>query len=48
MYAFSVPCTLYQDTGYQGYAPEKVTITQPVKNRKEKNFLKNKKPSTGK
>ncbi|NDV97524.1 hypothetical protein D0T84_21905 [Dysgonomonas sp. 521] len=36
MYSFSVPCILYQDTGYQGYMPEKVTIIQPVKKRKGK------------
>lgn len=36
MYSFSVPCTLYQDTDYQGYTPEKVTIIQPVKKRKGK------------
>lgn len=36
MYSFPVPCILYQDTGYQGYAPEKVTVIQPVKKRKAK------------
>lgn len=36
MYSFPVPCILYQDTGYQGYAPEKVTIIQPIKKRKGK------------
>ncbi|WP_291529221.1 transposase family protein [Bacteroides sp. UBA939] len=36
MYSFPVPCTLYQDTGYQGYAPEGVTIIQPVKKSKGK------------
>ncbi len=25
-----VPCTLYQATGYQGYAPEGVQIVQPI------------------
>ena len=34
MYSFPVPCTLYQDTGYQGYAPEGVTIIQPIKKKK--------------
>ncbi|MEG2453210.1 MAG: transposase family protein [Clostridium sp.] len=34
MYSFPVPCILYQDTGYQGYAPEGVTIIQPTKKRK--------------
>lgn len=34
MYSFPVPCLLYQDTGYQGYAPQKATIIQPVKKRK--------------
>lgn len=36
MYSFPVSCILYQDTGYQGYAPEKVTIIQPIKRRKGK------------
>lgn len=36
MYSFPVPCILYQDTGYQGYAPKEVTIMQPVKKRKGK------------
>lgn len=36
MYSFSVPCTLYQDTGYKEYAPEKATIIQPVKKQKGK------------
>lgn len=31
MYSFPIPCTLYQDAGYQGYAPEGGTIVQPVK-----------------
>lgn len=36
MYSFPIPCILYQDTGYQGYAPEKVTVIQSVKKRKGK------------
>ncbi|MGJ1014505.1 transposase family protein [Bacteroides salyersiae] len=36
MYSFPVPCILYQDTGYQGYEPEKATVIQPVKKRKGK------------
>lgn len=36
MYSFPIPCILYQDTGYQGYAPQKVTAIQPVKKRKGK------------
>jgi len=32
MYSFPIPCQLYQDTGYQGYNPEGVTIFQPIKN----------------
>ena len=36
MYSFPVPCTLYQDTGYQGYGPEGVEIIQPVKKHKGK------------
>lgn len=36
MYSFPVPCTLYQDTGYQGYEPEGVEIIQPVKKPKGK------------
>jgi hypothetical protein len=31
MYAFPYPCTLYQDTGYQGYRPDGVNIVQPVR-----------------
>jgi hypothetical protein len=31
MYSFPYPCTLYQDTGYQGYRPDGVNIVQPVK-----------------
>jgi hypothetical protein len=31
LYSFPFPCVLYQDTGYQGYAPEGVTIVQPFK-----------------
>lgn len=36
MYSFPIPCFLYQDTGYQEYAPEKATVIQPIKKRKEK------------
>ena len=36
MYSFPVSCTLYQDTGYQGYEPEGVEIIQPVKKPKGK------------
>jgi hypothetical protein len=43
MYSFPVPCILYQDTGYQGYAPEKVTIIQPLKKRKGKELSKEEK-----
>ncbi|WP_369523716.1 transposase family protein [Bacteroides nordii] len=32
-----------QDTGYQGYAPEEVTIIQPVKKRKGKELSKEQK-----
>ncbi|WP_390902599.1 transposase family protein [Tannerella forsythia] len=31
MYSFPVPCTLYQDTRYQGYTFQGGTIIQPVK-----------------
>jgi hypothetical protein len=31
MYAFPLPCVLYQDTGYQGYKPDGVWIEQPIK-----------------
>lgn len=31
MYSFPYPCVLYQDTGYQGYAPEEATVMQPIK-----------------
>jgi hypothetical protein len=31
MYGFPSPCILYQDTGYQGYRPEGVSIVQPIK-----------------
>ena len=43
MYSFSVPCTLYQDTGYQGYSPEKVTVIQPIKKRRGKVLSENQK-----
>ena len=36
MYSFPISCTLYQDTGHQGYAPEKVKVIQPVKKGKGK------------
>lgn len=36
MYSFPISCSLYQDTGYQGYAPEKVKVIQPIKKRKGK------------
>jgi hypothetical protein len=36
MYSFPYPCTLYQDTGYQGYRPDGVTIVQPFKKSKGK------------
>lgn len=36
MYSFSVPCTLCQDNGCQGYAPERVPVMQPLKKRKGK------------
>lgn len=48
MCSFPIPCVLYQDTGYQGYAPEKVTVIQPVKKERERYFLWNKRSSTGK
>jgi hypothetical protein len=35
-YSFPYPCVLYQDTGYQGYRPEGVTIVQPLKKPKGK------------
>jgi hypothetical protein len=38
MYAFSTPCTLYQDTGYQGFIPDGVIIKQPVKKSKGRNL----------
>lgn len=43
MYSFPVPCTLYQDTGYQGYAPEGVQIVQPTKKTKGKELSKEEK-----
>ncbi len=30
-YSFPYECVLWQDTGYQGYAPENATVIQPVK-----------------
>ena len=36
MYSFPIPCLLYQDTGYQGYAPEKATVMQPIKKQRGK------------
>jgi hypothetical protein len=32
--SFLSPCVLYQDTGYQGFRPEGVTVMQPVKKTK--------------
>jgi hypothetical protein len=34
LYSFPYPCQLYQDTGYQGYKPEGVIISQPIKKSK--------------
>jgi hypothetical protein len=31
MYSFPYPCTLYQDTGYQGFRPDGVATVQPIK-----------------
>lgn len=31
MYSFPYGCILWQDTGYQGYEPENVTVLQPMK-----------------
>jgi hypothetical protein len=31
MYSFPCPCLLYQDTGYQGYKPEGVSVSLPIK-----------------
>lgn len=31
MYSVPYPCILQQDTGYQAYNPENVTIIQPIK-----------------
>jgi hypothetical protein len=31
LYSFPYPCVLYQDTGYQGFRPNGVTVVQPVK-----------------
>jgi hypothetical protein len=36
IYSFPYPCTLYQDTGYQGYRPDGVNIVQPVKKSRRK------------
>lgn len=30
MYCLLAPCTLNQDTGYQGYAPKNLKVIQPV------------------
>lgn len=35
-YSFPYKCVLYQDTGYQGYAPDNATILQPSKKPKGK------------
>lgn len=38
MYSFPYACNLQQDTGYQGYSPENVTIIQPMKKPKGKDL----------
>jgi len=43
LYSFPYPCTLYQDTGYQGYNPEGVTIVQPIKKAKGKSLTERQK-----
>ncbi|MDR0541145.1 MAG: transposase [Dysgonamonadaceae bacterium] len=48
MYAFPLPCVLYQDTGYQGYKPDGVWIEQPIKNQGDGNLLPGKRNTTGK
>lgn len=45
LYSFPIPCTLYQDTGYQGYAPQGVTIIQPVKKSRGKELSDDRKAS---
>lgn len=45
MYSFPIPCVLYQDTGYQGYAPDNATIIQPIKKSKGKELTKEEKDS---
>jgi hypothetical protein len=43
MYSFPYPCHLYQDTGYQGYKPEGVTIFQPIKKPKGRDLTEEEK-----
>lgn len=43
IYPSPIPCTLYQDTGYQGYRPKEVEIIQSVKKPRgiqQKDFLR--------
>lgn len=44
-YSFPFACILQQDTGYQGYAPENVTIVQPMKKPKGKELTEEQKNS---
>ena len=37
-YAFPYPCLLWQDTGYQGYAPRNTAVIQPTKKPRGKEF----------
>jgi len=42
-YSFPYPCHLYQDTGYQGYKPESVTVFQPIKKPKGRDLTEEEK-----
>lgn len=44
-YSFPYVCVLQQDTGYQGYAPDNVTILQPMKKPKGKELTQEQKAS---
>ena len=43
MYDFPYPCILYQDTGYQGYRPDRATVMQPIKKPKGKELTEEQK-----
>lgn len=43
MYSFPYKCLLQQDSGYQGYSPDNVTVIQPTKKPKGKELTQEQK-----